>query len=115
MNQCKNLEKCIQSITWAWLAAYGGREMQVPNCKTCNAYQPEGEEETLMANYNIEEVQKIVGILTDADAVMCVPHFAPQRYFSNNLYEIPMGYTITVNFEKLATALWDAGYRKEET
>ena len=68
-----------------------------------------------MANYNIEEVQKIVGILTDADAVMCVPHFAPQRYFSNMLYEIPMGYTITVNFEKLATALWDAGYRKEET
>ena len=46
MNQCKNLEKCIQSITWAWLASYGGREMQVPNCKTCNAYQPEGEEET---------------------------------------------------------------------
>ena len=52
-----------------------------------------------MANYNIEEVQKIVGILIDADAVMCVPHFAPQRYFSNMLYEIPMGYTITVNFE----------------
>ena len=46
MNQCKNLEKCIQSITWAWLAAYGGREMQLPNCETCNAYQPEGEEET---------------------------------------------------------------------
>ena len=41
MNQCKNLETCIQSITWAWLAAYGGREMQMPNCKTCNAYQPE--------------------------------------------------------------------------
>ncbi len=43
MNQCKNLETCIQSITQAWLAAYGGREMQLPNCKTCNAYQPEGE------------------------------------------------------------------------
>lgn len=46
MNQCKNLETCIQSIAWAWLAAYGGREMQLPNCETCNAYQPEGEEET---------------------------------------------------------------------
>ena len=46
MNQCKNLEKCIQSITWAWLASYGGREMQTPNCKTCSAYQPEVEEET---------------------------------------------------------------------
>lgn len=45
MNQCKNLETCIQSIAWAWLAAYGGREMQLPNCETCNAYQPEGEEE----------------------------------------------------------------------
>lgn len=68
-----------------------------------------------MANYNIEEVQKIVDILIDADAVMSVSHFAPQYYFSNNLYEIPIGYTISVNFEKLATALWDAGYRKEET
>lgn len=68
-----------------------------------------------MANYNIEEVQKIVDILINADAVMCVSNFAPQRYFSKNLYEIPMGYTIGVNFEKLATALWDAGYRKEET
>ena len=46
MNQCKNLEACIQSITWAWLASYGGREMQTPNCKTCNAYHPVGEEET---------------------------------------------------------------------
>lgn len=71
-----------------------------------------------MANYNIEEVQKIADILIDADAVMCVPHFAPQCYFSNKLYElyeIPIGYTISVNFEKLATALWNAGYRKEET
>lgn len=69
-----------------------------------------------MANYNIEEVQKIVDILINADAVMCVSNFAPQR-FSNIfiLYEIPMGYTISVNFEKLATALWNAGYRKEET
>lgn len=46
MNQCKNLETCIQSITWAWLASYGGREMQTPNCEACNAYQPEGEGET---------------------------------------------------------------------
>lgn len=46
MNQCKNRETCIQSITWAWLAAYGGREMQLPTCETCNAYQPEGEEDT---------------------------------------------------------------------
>lgn len=43
MNQCKNLETCIQSITWAWLAAYGGREMQLPSCNYCNMYQPEGE------------------------------------------------------------------------
>ena len=43
MNQCKNLETCIQSITWAWLAAYGGREMQLPNCEHCNLYLPEGE------------------------------------------------------------------------
>ena len=68
-----------------------------------------------MANYNIEEVQKIVDILINADSVMCAPIFAAQHYSSNTLYEIPMGYTIGVNFEKLATALWDAGYRKEET
>lgn len=77
-----------------------------------------------MDNYNIEEVQKIVDILMNADAVMCVsnfepqlyfPNIAPQRYFSIILYEIPAGYTINVNFGKLATALWDAGYRKEET
>lgn len=30
-----------------------------------------------MDNYNIEEVQKIVDILINADAVMCVPNFAP--------------------------------------
>lgn len=68
-----------------------------------------------MDNYNIEEVQKIVDILINADAVVCAPIFAAQHYASNTLYEIPMGYTIGVNFEKLATALWDAGYRKEET
>ena len=32
-----------------------------------------------MANYNIEEVQKIVDILINADAVMCVSNFAPQK------------------------------------
>lgn len=66
---------------------------------------------------NIEEVQKIVDILINADAVMCAPIFAAQHYGSNTLYEIPMGCTISVNFEKLATTLWDAGYRlvnKEE-
>lgn len=67
-----------------------------------------------MANYDIEEVEKIEDVLINADAVMCVPNFAPQRYFSNVLYEIPMGYTVTVNLRKLATALLDAGYRKEE-
>lgn len=46
MNQFKNLETCTQSIIWAWLAAYGGREMQLPNCNYCNMYHPEGEEET---------------------------------------------------------------------
>lgn len=68
-----------------------------------------------MANYNIEEVQKIVDILINADAVMCAPIFTARHYASNALYEIPFGYTVTVNFEKLATALWNAGYRKEET
>ena len=66
---------------------------------------------------NIEEVQKIVDILINADAVMCAPIFEAQHYGSNTLYEIPMGHTISINFEKLATALWDAGYRlvnKEE-
>ena len=51
MNQCKNLEICIQSITCAWLAAYGGREMQLPNCETCNAYQPKGEGKTWKKEY----------------------------------------------------------------
>ena len=38
---------------------------------------------------NIEEVQKIVDILINADAVMCAPIFAAQHYGSNTLYEIP--------------------------
>lgn len=33
-----------------------------------------------MANYNIEEVQKIVDILINADAVMCVSNFNSQCY-----------------------------------
>ena len=61
MNQCKNLEKCIQSITWAWLAAYGGREVQAPNCKTCNAYQSEGEGGTLMEIEKLIEAIKLCG------------------------------------------------------
>lgn len=61
----------------------------------------------------LKKVQEIVDVLINADAVICAPIFAAQHYGSNTLYEIPMGYTIGVNFEKLAMGLWDAGYRKE--
>ena len=46
MKPCKYVSTCMQTLVWAWLAFYGGREIQLPNCETCNAYQPEGEEDT---------------------------------------------------------------------
>ena len=43
MTSCKNAKVCIETLVLAWLAAYGGREMQLPRCNYCNMYQPEGE------------------------------------------------------------------------
>ena len=45
MTLCKNAKVCMETLVLAWLAAFGGREMQLPSCETCNAYQPEGEED----------------------------------------------------------------------
>ena len=43
MKPCKYVSTCMQTLVWAWLAFYGGREIQLPNCDHCNLYLPEGE------------------------------------------------------------------------
>lgn len=62
------------------------------------------------------DITNIRDILMRADAVSCdVTGYKPQLYGSNVLFEIPSGYSVTVNYNKLAKALYDAGYRKEDS
>lgn len=62
-----------------------------------------------------EEINDILSILMGADAVSCtVKDYEPTFYKDNALYEIPYGHLVTVDYNKMAAALYNAGYRKEE-
>ena len=57
----------------------------------------------------------IISILTHADAVTCtVTGYEPMPYASKALYEIPSSHRVTIDYNKMAKALYDAGYRKAE-
>lgn len=61
-------------------------------------------------------IAAIRDILITSDAVRCdVDSYEPELYASNALYHIPAGYCVQVDYNKLATAIHEAGYRKEKT
>ena len=65
--------------------------------------------------YEKDKLNDITNVLLNSDAVTCtVSCSEPQLYASNALYEIPAGYRVEVDYNKLAKAIWDAGYRKEK-
>lgn len=55
----------------------------------------------------------ILNILLHADAVTCtVTGYEPMLYASKALYEIPSDHQVTIDYNKMAKALYDAGYRR---
>ena len=58
-----------------------------------------------------EVVEKMVNVLMNAEAILCDPKFGPTYYYATELYQIPLGYTVSVNYIKLAEALYDHGFR----
>ena len=60
-------------------------------------------------------VAAIRDILIASDAVRCdVDSYEPTLYASKLMYHIPAGHCVQVDFNKLAAAIYKAGYRKEE-
>lgn len=66
--------------------------------------------------YEKDKLNDITNVLMNSDAVTCaVSDYKPRLYASNALYEIPQaGYRVEVDYDKLAKAIYDAGYRKEK-
>ena len=63
-----------------------------------------------------ELIEAIRNVLMAADAVRCdIDSYEPEVYVNNALYHIPAGYCVQVDYNKLATAIYEAGYRKEKT
>lgn len=58
-----------------------------------------------------EAVEKMINILINAEAILCAPEFGPTYYHDKALYQIPSGYNVSVNYTKLAEALYDHGFR----
>ena len=62
-----------------------------------------------------ELIEAIRNVLMAADAVRCdIESYEPEVYVNNALYHIPAGYCVQVDYNKLATAIYEAGYRKEK-
>ncbi len=63
-----------------------------------------------------EELEKIRDILINSKAIIC-EDLAPEVVFTGNHSYLLHGYDhrVTVDFNKMAKALYDAGYRKGET
>ena len=63
-----------------------------------------------------ELIEAIRNVLMAADADRCdIESYEPEVYVNNALYHIPAGYCVQVDYNKLATAIYEAGYRKEKT
>lgn len=63
-----------------------------------------------------DEIRKLVDILIDSEAVSVIPEpLEPELYVDNRPYHIfATNHRILVNYNKLAAAVYDAGYRKVE-
>lgn len=60
-------------------------------------------------------IEAIRNVLMAANAIHCdIESYEPELYASNALYHIPAGYCVQVDYNKLATAIHEAGYRKEK-
>ena len=54
------------------------------------------------------DISAICDILMDADAITCIiESYEPDLYYSNAI-----GYCVKVDYNKLAKAIYEAGYRK---
>lgn len=61
------------------------------------------------------DIETIRDILMNADAVTCdVDSYEPTYYCNNAIYHIPNGYCVQIDYNKLAQAIYNAGYRKGE-
>lgn len=61
-----------------------------------------------------EEILSIMNILMNANAVTCEPIVEPTIFNYEVVYEIPVGYTVCVDFKKLAKSLYNHGCRLEK-
>lgn len=62
------------------------------------------------------EIEAIRDVLMTADAVSCdVDSYEPVHYHDNDIYHIPNGYCVQIDYNKLAQAIYNAGYQKGET
>lgn len=61
------------------------------------------------------EMVNIRDILIKAEAVSCITESCPISFLpeSKIMYKVPQEHTVTINYNRLAKALYDAGYRKE--
>lgn len=61
-------------------------------------------------------ISDIVTVLMNSNAVACSieSYYEPYTLAEASIYTIPSGYRVTVDYNKLAKAVYDAGYRKEK-
>lgn len=61
------------------------------------------------------ELEEIRNILINSNAVSCdVDSYLPDSFGGSSIYPIPNGYQVRVDYNKLAAAIYNAGYRKRE-
>lgn len=84
------------------------------DCSKCRYCSWENLEENI--GFAIKEEDKILAIrdiLINSDAVTCtVESYEPDLYMGNTLYRVPSGHRVTIDYNKLAKAIYKAGYRK---
>jgi hypothetical protein len=62
-----------------------------------------------------EEILNIRNILMKSNSVYCDEEIHSIVETENNKHSFPVGYNIQIDFNKLAMAIYNAGYRKEKT
>ena len=60
------------------------------------------------------EIIDIRDVLMNSDAVACEPEIEPIYGMADVVYHIPTSYTVQIDYNKLAMAIYNAGYRKGE-
>lgn len=60
-------------------------------------------------------INDITNVLMNSNAVTCSveSYYEPYMLAEASIYTIPSGYRVTVDYNKLAKAVYDVGYRKE--